>query len=166
MIKLYLLIASIGWIFTLQAQSSTDRITYTVTGTGFSTTELEVLSLTQEETRPISSTNGYGKPTLNNFNFTKPADINSKTFNQTIATGPSPRIASIEFKIYAAGAATPYISFQVKNVVVSKFKPSAASGSGGYLEDISLSFENWGFKDWVNNLSYGFSFLSQTASAY
>ena len=167
--KWYLLIASLAWIYNLQAQSSTDRITYKVTGTGFSTTELELVSLTQSETRPVgngTTSGSIGKPAFNSFNFTKPADINSKSFNQAIATNALPKLPSIEFKIYAAGAATPYVSFQVKNVYVSKFKPSAASGAGGYLEDISISFENWGFKDWVNNLSYGFSFITQTVSPY
>ena len=163
--NLFLLVASFAWMVSSQAQSA-DRITYTITGTGFSTTENEMVELTQSVTTPsfyLSGSVTIAKPEFT-FHFTKPADINSKSFNQAIILVT--KIPSIEFKIYAAGAADPYISYQLKNITLLGFKPSAAAGGSPFLENISLYFENWGFKDWVNNLSYGFNVLTQLPSAY
>jgi type VI protein secretion system component Hcp len=165
----YLLIALLGWMYSLTAQSTNDRITYKVTGTGFSTTEEELIALTQKDTLPSTytgTTYSIGKPKFVTFTFSKPRDINSRSFNQAIATPTLQVIPSVEFKIYAAGAAEPYISFQVKNFYLIKLQSSAASGGSFYLENFSIEFENWGFKDWVNNVSYGFNFKTLSVSTY
>ena len=167
--KLPLLIAFLASFFVVRAQpSSTDRITYTVNDPGFNTTEQEVTVLTQSVATDsyYSSFGGVvlGKPTFPSFNFTRPADINSKSFN--LAMYQATKIPSIEFKIYAEGAAEPYVSYQLKNATLVGFKINGAAGGSPFLENISLTFENWGFKDWVNNLSFGYNTLNATLTSY
>ncbi|MES2773145.1 MAG: type VI secretion system tube protein Hcp [Bacteroidota bacterium] len=162
--KQFLLIACLAWFFTAQAQT-TDRITYMVTGTGFSTTEESVVTLTQDITTEVSTpyppTIGPRNFTLN---FTRATDINSKSFNQAADLGS--KLTSIEFKVYAQGAVTPYISYQLKNFILAGFKQTATAGGGPVIENISLAFENWGFKDWLNNLSFGWSIVNRNPTAY
>ncbi|MES2650042.1 MAG: type VI secretion system tube protein Hcp [Bacteroidota bacterium] len=166
--KLFFLVALLAFIFDSQAQpSSTDRITYTINDPGFNTTEHEVAVLTQSVASDSYYRDGaitYNKPTFPLFNFTKPADINTKSINLAIYQGI--KIPSIEFKIYAEGAAEPYVSYQLKNFTIVGFKTNGAGGGSPVLENISLRFENFGFKDWVNNLSYGYNILNYTLTSY
>ncbi|MEO7313382.1 MAG: type VI secretion system tube protein Hcp [Chitinophagaceae bacterium] len=159
--KKFLFIACLACIFATQAQTP-DRITYMVTGTGFSTTEETVVTLTQDITTDVTTQST--SPPKFTFNFTRAQDINSKSFNQAADMGS--KLTSIEFKVYAPGAVTPYISYQLKNFIVSGFKQTAKAGGGPVVENISLAFENWGFKDWLNNVNFGYSTVSRVTTAY
>jgi len=162
--KLSLIISFLVCIFSAQAQTA-DRITYTVTGTGFSTTEETAVTLEQEVVTNVVYSNPVGTfDPVFIFNFTKASDINSKSLNQAADMGT--KLTSIEFKIYAAGAATPYMSYQLKNFLLIRFKQGGAAGGGPVIENISLLFENYGFKDWLNNVSFGYSTVTRQITPY
>jgi len=146
--------------------SSTDSLTYMITGTGFTASELPAVALAQGVTNLgiIGGTGSQSKPTFTDFNFTKIPDINSKPFNQAAVKWVVP--AAIEFKFYAAGAATPYISYRLKNIMLSSFKTSAGAGDATFIESISFKFDNYGFKDWVTGANFNFNVTTGVVTAY
>ena len=75
-------------------------------------------------------------------------------------------VASIEFKIYAAGASVPYISYRLKNILITSFKSVGASNGGPVIESVSFNFQNYGFMDWVNSVSFGYNVRTGAPSAY
>ncbi|MES2650040.1 MAG: type VI secretion system tube protein Hcp [Bacteroidota bacterium] len=147
----------------LSSATPTDRITYALIGNLFDSRELPVNTLTQEVT--VSFDNGFpSKASPSDFSFTKPADRHSPAFSRMAAVPTL--LSSIEFKVYAAGAVSPYISYRLKNIVVKAFSSNGASVGEPYTENISFSFENYGFKDWVNNISFGFNIKLFQLSVY
>jgi hypothetical protein len=164
--KPFFLIVLLAGFFTSRAQfPSTDRITYTISGAGFSGVEETALLIKPGTNSNASS--GLGGITFNptfNFYFTKEPDINSNSFN--LAADAGTILSSIEFKINAAGAVTPYMSYQLKNIVLTGFKTTGAAFGGPVLETLSLMFLNYGFKDWVNNVSFGYNVQNRTLTAY
>ncbi len=152
--------------FPLSSSTPTDRITYTITGipgAGFTSLEFPVYTLTQEITNTLFN-GSPGKPRFSDFSFTKPSDKNSTGYS-LMAAVPT-LLPSIELKVYAAGAVTPYISYRLKNIIITDFNSNGASAGNSYIENISFSFENYGFKDWVNNLSFGFNVKMRQITAY
>ncbi|MES2773144.1 MAG: type VI secretion system tube protein Hcp [Bacteroidota bacterium] len=146
------------------ASSSTDSITYMVTGTGFSSTELPAGAITQGVTNNgISCCGSPSRIEFNDFNFTKIPDINSYAFYRG-ATLHNNQSTLIEFKFYASGAATPYMSYRLKNIVFTRIKPGV--GSGPFVESISFVFDNYGFKDWVTNANFNYNLTTGVFSAY
>jgi type VI protein secretion system component Hcp len=150
----------------LNSATPTDRITYTITSSvpGFTKLEFPCNNLTEEITIPVVSTGMYGKTSYSDFSFTKPWDKNSQAFSRMAAV---PTIqTSIEFKLYAPGAVTPYISYNLRNIVLKSFQTGGTNVNDPYRENITLSFENYGFKYWANNVSFGFNLKTGTFSAY
>lgn len=147
--------------------ASTDSITYVITGTGFRSTEFPVIGITQGVTNQgISPLGGSSKPTFMDFSFTKKPDLNSKFFNQRTIYYSTPPAASIEFKLYAAGAATPYISYRLKNPLFTGITTSVGGGTANFIESVSFTFTDYGFKDWVTNTGFNFNVTSRLISAY
>jgi len=149
--------------------SNTDRITYQVTAQGFTGTEKDVFSLSHGVSTQVSIGVGGGGTTvgaanLSSFNFTKEFDINSKSFNLASVLGT--KLTSIEFKVYATGSAVPYLSYRYKNVYIESYQVSGSAGGGALIENVSIAFENYGFKDWVNNLEFGYNIISKETSSY
>ncbi|MES2773143.1 MAG: type VI secretion system tube protein Hcp [Bacteroidota bacterium] len=157
---------SLGGMWSTLTAVSTDRITYSVNGTGFNLLPYPVTSLTHEVTTelPFGIGGPIGKSQFADFSFTKKPDRNSTTFNRRVAMPIV--LTSIEFKVYAAGATNPYISYQLKNIVITGFTSNGATVGDAYVENISLSFENYGFKDWVTGLSFGYNVALQQLTAY
>ena len=146
--------------------ASTDNITYEITGTGFRSTEFPVIAITQGVTNDGIPPLGAPKPTFADFSFIKKPDINSKTFNQrTIYYSPPPTV-SIEFKLYAAGAATPYISYRLKNLLFTGIHTSVGGGAATFFESVSFTFTDYGFKDWVTNIGFNYNVATRVISAY
>ena len=145
--------------------ATTDRITYTVSATGFSTTEETLVALNQGMTIHSLYINGVLQPAKPKFDFTitKESDINSKSFN--LAADMGTVLASIEFKIYAAGTSDPYVSYRLKNVVLTNYRPSGAAG-GPFIENVSFDLLNYGFKDWVNNVSFDYNLQTTQITPY
>ena len=147
--------------------TTTDKITYQVTGSGFSTAEMEMLSLSHGASNPTTISGGQlittGPSSLSSFNLAKEMDINSKSFN--LATVLGTKFASSEFKLYASGATVPYASYRYKDVIFESYQASGSAGSS-LIESISVAFENYGFKDWVNNQEFGYNLITRSITAY
>ena len=147
--------------------TTTDRVTYQVSGSGFSSTEMEILSFSHGASNPTTISGGQlissGQSSLSSFNLMKELDVNSKSFN--LATLLGTKFTSIEFKLYASGATIPYVSYRFKDVIFESYQ---ASGSGGssLFESISVAFENYGFKDWVNNQEFGYNLITRNVTTY
>ncbi|MEO7313380.1 MAG: type VI secretion system tube protein Hcp [Chitinophagaceae bacterium] len=158
---------SLGGSFSTFTSLPTDKITYTINGSGFVSLPYPVQSLTHELTNEVTiSFSGLSSGIIrfSDFSFTKKKDGNSTRFNRFAAIPTL--VTSIEFKVYAAGAATPYISYQLKNIIITGFTSNGATVGDAYDEDISFSFENYGFKDLVNNVSFGYNVKSRQVTAY
>ena len=147
--------------------SSTDRITYQVSGAGFSGTEEAVFSLSHGVSIPTTIGGGgitAGTASLSSFNLAKEFDINSKSMNMASVLGTI--FASIEFKVYATGSLVPYVSYRYKNIIVESYQVSGSAGGGPLIESVSIAFENYGMKDWVNNFEFGYNLVTKTITAY
>lgn len=148
--------------------SSTDKITYLVTGTtNFSITEKEIYSASHGISVPVASGgtgHQVGNPAFSSFSFTKEIDINTEGINLAVINGT--QLPAIEFKYYASGATVPYLSYRFKNVVIEAYQVSGSAGGGPLVENITIAFINYGFKDWVNNKEFGFNRATNVASAY
>lgn len=147
--------------------TNTDRMTYQVSGPGFSNNEQPLLSLSNGVSLTTNIGAGgltAGSRNFSDFNFMKEMDINSKTFNLGAIIGT--KYASIEIKLYASGASVPYVSYRYKNVIISSYQISASAGGGPVTESMSVAFENYGFKDWVNNVEFGFNLINGALSTY
>jgi hypothetical protein len=155
--------------FAAIAAANADSLTYTLTGAanGFTNGTYGVLSIS-------GGGSNSGTPAGTNFNdisFLKLADINSIPFlsNMSSSTLQSSASQAIVFNFYAAGAATPYYSIKSTNWKVSSVSNGAPSERPGLYEAISVSvFETGiiGFKDWINNKSFGYNVVTKTVVAY
>ena len=150
----------------LFSSTPTDRITYIITTSvpGFTRLEFPCYKISEEITNVLNSTGGFGKTQYSDFSFSKPWDKNSQSFSR-IAAIPTVQ-TSIEIKLYAPGAVTPYISYKLKNIVIKSFQTGGTNVNDPYMENIIFSFENYGFKDWGTNVSFGFNMKTGGASAY
>jgi hypothetical protein len=106
--------------------------------------------------------------TINNANIqdvsiSKFQDIHSVNFFKEMITGSMN--GGIEFKMYAPGQTTPYYSVKLSNWKVASVQQSVASG-GQILESISFTFENIGFKDWINNSGFTFNLVNKVIGPY
>jgi len=157
---------SLGGRLPSNMSTTTDRITYVVTGSGFGTTEKEIYAYSTGVTTPTGTSGGGiigGNPSFSSFNFTKTLDINSKALN--LATIVGTKFSAIEFKFYATGAVVPYISYRLRNVIIESYQVSGAAG-GEVMESISIAYEIYGFKDWVNSMEFGFNVINKTVTTY
>lgn len=100
---------------------------------------------------------------IQDVNISKLQDINSVNFFKEMISGSMN--GGIEFKMYAQGQATPYYSVKLTNWKVSSVQQSVASG-GQIFESISFSFENIGFKDWVNDSGFTFNLVTKVIGPY
>lgn len=145
----------------------TDRITYQVSGAGFSGTEEEILSASQGASNPTSIGGGGitpGGSSLSSFNLMKLMDLNSVNLNMATVVGT--KYQSIEIKFYAANELAPYMSYRFQNVIFESYQISGSAGGGPVVESVSIAFENYGFKDWEHNVEFGYNVVSKTITAY
>lgn len=150
------------------ASTPTDRITYQVTGAGFTTTEEELFAMQQGVAKQISGTPGGGgsasATSFSDFSITKSTDVNSIKFNEAAIKGTI--LAEIEIKFYAVGASTPYISYRLRDVFISGMSLAGAAGQGPIGEALSFSYGKYGFKDWVNSKEIGWNLATNMAIPY
>lgn len=137
-------------------------IKYLVTAPGFSATEQDVSSA-QVGAGFGASFSGTSPSSASEFVFTKQLDINSKAFNLATLVSGGP-YTSIEFKYYAANSSVPYLSYRFKNVYFTGY--SVSSGGDLPTESVSVFYENYGFKDWVNNLEFGYNVNTHVITVY
>jgi hypothetical protein len=136
-------------------------ITYTFFGpNNFVQGSFELLSMSYG-----GSNSGGGVTTTNiqDVNISKVQDINSVNFFSTMISGQM--VGGIEFKMYAAGATTPYYSVKLTNWKVSSVQQGLSIGSE-LTEQISFSPGTIGFKDWINNLSFSFNLTTSVIGPY
>lgn len=96
------------------------------------------------------------------FVFTKSLDSNSKAFQ--LATMEGTACPDIEFKFYASGSSTPYLSYKFKNVYFTGY--SVSSGGDLPTESISINYKIYGYKDWVTNVSFGYDAVAHKVTTY
>lgn len=142
--------------------TTTDRMTYQITGGAFNTAELGFLAASVGVSNPNSTPGGI--PSASSYSFLKADDINSKHFNMAPFLGT--HFASIEFKYYATGASVPYASVRLKDIYIESYQTSLSAGGGSLTESISIAYDNYGFKDWVNGLEFGYSTITRTITVY
>lgn len=100
---------------------------------------------------------------IQDVNILKFQDINSINFLSTMISGQM--VGGIEFKMYAAGATTPYYSVKLSNWKVSSVQQGLSVG-GQLTDQISFSSDNIGFKDWINNLGFSFNNVTNVIGPY
>lgn len=72
--------------------------------------------------------------------------------------------SNVEFKYYASNSSIPYLSYKFQNVYFSGY--SVSSGGERPIESLSVNYKIYGFKDWVNNVSFGYDVVTHTLTAY
>jgi len=158
---------SLGGRLPFGMTTNTDRITYQFSGAGFSATEEDVYSLSHGVSNPSSISGGGitpGGSSLSSFSFMKKFDINSKQVNLSSILGTL--LASIEIKIYSSNSSVPYLSYRFQGVIIESYQMSGSAGGDVMIESVSVAFTNYGFKDWVNNIEFGYNVATKTITSY
>ncbi len=137
-------------------------ITYQVVAAGFNGIEMPAFSAQVGAGFGVNQPSPPGASSASEFIFSKQLDINSPALQQ--ATFKGTLFSEIEFKFYASNAVVPYISFRFQNVYFTGY--SISSGGDLPTESVSVNYKNFGFKDWVNNISYGYDVTTHTPTSY
>jgi hypothetical protein len=153
---------SLGGRFPSSQQTTGASITYQVSAPGFSGGELPVFSAQVGSGIGVVQPSSTSASSTSEFIFTKELDVNSMGFN--LATLQGTLCTNIEFKFYASNASVPYLSYRFQNVYFSGY--SVSSGGERPIESISVNFKNYGFKDWVNNVSFGYDVVTHSLTSY
>jgi hypothetical protein len=138
--------------------ASTDSVTYTLAGIG-TPGPLAAVNMSFAAALPIAAESGT-------IAFSKKLDVNTVPIQ--LAFLNTSIISSIEFTYYRQGSSTPYVSVKLKNLKLLAQSYALANGDGGGLtdENYSATFEIYGFKDWVNNMSFGYNMATHTQTTY
>ncbi|MBX9784368.1 MAG: type VI secretion system tube protein Hcp [Chitinophagaceae bacterium] len=104
-------------------------------------------------------------PNLIPLTFSKNFDINSIAFKRLLALKAA-NTGSIEFLVYKTGATTPYYSVKLTNWYMQDFQVTANTTNGKLLETINLTGLIIGYRDWVNNISFGYNNSTNTITTY
>lgn len=154
---------SLGGRFPTPPQTTTGgSITYQVSAPGFNSTEMTVYSAQVGIGLGVSQPNPPSASSASEFVFTKELDVNSMGFQ--LASLQGTLCTEIEFKFYATGSAIPYLSYKFKNVYFTGY--SVSSGGDRPSEAVSVNYKNYGFKDWVNNVSFGYDVVTHAVTSY
>lgn len=137
-------------------------ITYRVSAPGFNGLEMPAYSAQVGVGIGVSQPSPPSLSTASEFVFTKQLDYNSKGFQQATLIGIL--YPEIEFKFYASGSAVPYLSYRFQNIYFTGY--SISSGGDLPSEAVSVNYKNYGYKDWVNNVSFGYDVVTHTSTAY
>ncbi len=130
-----------------------DSITYTITGgpTGYTNGTFNCLAVQN------GITNSGGAANFQEVLLVKTMDINSTAFAKGVPLGLQSGSGSfvIEILFYKKSAATPYYSVKLTECIVTSYQLGASNSSSMFEEQISIKPTKYGFKNWVNNLSFG-----------
>ncbi|MBE0640198.1 MAG: type VI secretion system tube protein Hcp [Bacteroidales bacterium] len=140
--------------------TTTESITYTFFGPnsfGQGTYDLIAMSYGGSNFGNINNAN------IQDVSISKLQDINSVNFFKEMISGSMN--GGIEFKMYAPGQTSPYYSVKLTNWKVSSVQQSLGVG-GEIYESISFTFENIGFKDWINNSGFTFNLVTKVIGPY
>lgn len=140
--------------------TTTDSITYSFFGpNSFGPGIFNVLAMSYGG----SNVGSINDANIQDVNISKLQDIHSVNFFKEMISGSMN--GGIEFKMYAPGQTTPYYSVKLTNWKVSSVQQSLASG-GEIFENISFTFENIGFKDWINDSGFTFNTVTKVIGPY
>ncbi|MES2772571.1 MAG: hypothetical protein V4722_00210 [Bacteroidota bacterium] len=152
----------------LQSESSlagNDSITYTITGgvTGFTNGTYKVMAVSQG-----MSNAGIGSQTnFQDISFTTGLDINTTGFSRLVSFNTTAASMVIEIKFYAPGSNTPYFSLKGTNLGVSSFSLGGTSGTySDFAVQISISPVIFGYKNWINNISFAWDNVMNISVTY
>lgn len=138
-----------------------DSITYTISN---SSGGMVVGTFDAVQMNHTGSSPSGGAPTMNAITLSKYYDANTVPFKKILAvqaTNPT-----IEIKVYTPGTGTLYYSVKLTNWHVTQEDFSVSSLNGKMLENYTLTGPIIGFKDWINNQSFGWNSVSVSAVAY
>ena len=137
-----------------------DSITYTITSIsgGLVIGTFNLTKLTH------SGSSSGGAPSVNTITVSKYFDANSIPFKKMLVTGSLNPV--IECKVYTLGSATPYFSVKLTTWSIRSEDFSTSSIDGKMIENYTFSCSIIGFKDWINNQSFGWNTSTLVITAY
>ncbi len=131
-----------------------DSITYTITGgpTGYTNGTFNCLSV---QNGILNS--GGGVANFQDVSIAKEMDINSTAFAKGVPLGLQSGSGSfiIEILFYKKSTTTPYYSVKLTECMITSYQLGASNSGSMFQEQISIKPTKYGFKNWVNNLSFG-----------
>ena len=151
------------------AAASTDSITYTITNaaTGFRDGTYPVLNISNGASNPNTAQNqNAGSSIFQDLAFVKLLDVNSLAFSKAVATALSQVSMVIEFKMFAKGELTPYYSIKCTNITTNSFNIGLSTSGKGFAEQITISPEIFGYKNWVSPQSFSWNQRTRTLGGY
>ena len=137
-----------------------DSITYTITSNaaGLVLGTFNLVKMNHSGT--ISGTT----PSVNTITVSKYFDINSIPFKKMLVTASTNPV--IECKVYTLGSAIPYFSIKLTNWTIKNEDVSISSLDGKMIENYTFNSVIIGFKDWINNQSFGWNSSTLVSTAY
>ena len=157
---------------TIAAQTTTttsnkDSITYTITGASgiFTNGTFPVLAISHGSNCSITMGGGGGSSSISEINMTKLLDANSIAVNRAIIVCTPIAGMDIEIKAYHPNTSIPYYSIKIQDVVFSSISVGVST-EFTLTESVSITGEIIGFKDWVNNKSFGYNLETNMLGAY
>ncbi len=101
----------------------------------------EIRSFSFGGTDPVSATGGSSKVTLQNFVISKAFDTcSAPLITMFLTSEPIPTVTIYAAKAGNGATETPYLTITLKNVIISQYTLSSASGDEIPSEQISLAF--------------------------
>lgn len=145
-----------------------DSITYTITsaGSGFTDGTHPLLAVGNGLSNTFNpGTNSYGRVSFSNVSIQKGLDSNSIGFSKQIIAGNAMVSMVIEIRFYEQNAATPFYSIKIKGPHTLSYSMSMNTGNL-FAENIELSGDIIGYKNWVTNQSIAYNNSSGAIVSY
>ena len=142
------------------ALSPQDSITYTINSTsaGLVIGTFNLIKMSH------SGTSNGSAPTMNTITISKYFDINSIPFKKMMAGASTSPF--IECRVYSLGSATPYFSIKLTNWTIRQEDVTISAIDGKMIENYQFNAIIIGFKDWINNQSFGWNASTLATTVY
>lgn len=162
-----------GTTGTTGASGRQDSVTYTLTGAGspysngtFGTISAISSGNSNTYNPAPGSGGGSGKVTFENILISKAPDANSVAFVRAVSNGAQNSInTTMEFKVFAPGASTPYYSIKISAPHLIAYNVSLTA-RGQLVEQVTLAATIYGYKNWVTGQSFAWNIQSNTTATY
>ena len=137
-----------------------DSITYTITSNaaGLVVGTFNLVKMNH------SGTVSGNTPSINTITVSKYFDANSVPFKKMLATASNNPV--VECKVYSLGSAIPYFSIKLTTWNIRTEDLSISSIDGKMIENYTFSSIIIGFKDWMNNQSFGWNSSTLVTTTY
>lgn len=139
-----------------------DSVSYTISGSsnGFTAGSFKVLNWSHG-----LSTSGGPAANWQDVHFTKPIDANSIAFSKAVAAGTTQGMY-LEIKVFSADSTTPRFSMKFTTFKVSSYSVGSSDDPTSLVEEVSLTAQIVGFKNWITNTSYAWNISTNVATGY